>query len=748
MSEGRTTRLRVNGAHCASCVSRIEGSLKQLESVRRADVNLAERTVTVTGQVADAELLTAIEQAGYEASVLRGEDESPAAQNAALGRELSAHWRAAAVAIALGAGLMLYGLLGGSMSVTAQSRPWWMAVGALTLLVMCVAGRHFYRGAWRNFLHHNANMDTLIALGTGAAWLYSMVVVMAPALLPEAARHVYFEASAMILGLVNLGQGLELRAKGRAGDAIRRLMDLQPSTARVIRDGQEQDLPVDAVREGDELRLRPGERVPVDATVIGGNSRVDESMLTGEPLPVEKGVGDEVRAGTVNQSGALTVRAERVGAQTALAQIVELVRQAQSSKPPIGQLADRIAGVFVPSVLIIAVLAALAWINVGPPPQVAFALVAAVTVLIIACPCALGLATPMSVMVGIGKAAEAGILIRNGDALQRASAIDTVVLDKTGTLTEGKPRVTDVLVAGDASEPEILAAAAAVETHSEHPLAEAIVSEAAQRDLSPVATADFHAESGRGVRATEASGTEEGRALLLGNSAHMTSNAIDTSALHAGVRELEEAGKTVVYLARAGELLGAIAVADTLRKDSKAAVARLRGNGMRVILMSGDNARAVRAIGGAAGIDEVEGALMPTDKAARVRQLQEEGATVAMVGDGINDAPALAAADVGFAIGSGTDIAVQSADITLMRASVHGVADAIIVSRATLRNIHQNLFGAFVYNAAGIPIAAGALYAVTGMLLSPVIAGAAMALSSVTVVSNANRLRFMQLGNR
>ena len=746
MSSRPAIRLRVPDAHCGGCVTRIESALRAVDGVSRADMNLAERTVTIAGDADTDTLIDAVARAGYTATELPADDAGQRnAQDAELAEELRRRWRAAAVAIALGGGLMLWGVLGGSMQVDAGNRPAWVVVGLVTLAVMVYAGGHFYAGAWRSFRHHSATMDTLIALGTGAAWAYSMLVVLVPEVVPAAARHVYFEASAMILGLVSLGQGLEARARGRAGEAIRKLIDLQPRTARVIRDGAERDLPVEEVQRGDELRLRPGERVPVDARVIGGSSRVDESMLTGEPMPVAKGEGDAVRAGTVNQSGALTLRAERVGADTTLAQIVELVQQAQSSKPPIGRLVDRVAGVFVPGVLIIAVLAALAWMNFGPPPQVAFALVAAVTVLIIACPCALGLATPMSIMVGIGKAAEAGILIRNGEALQRAAAIDTVVLDKTGTLTAGTPGVADIACVQPASAREVLAAAVAVEAHSEHPLATAISARAREEGIAAAATRDFEAVTGRGVRATD---TDSGEQLLLGNGALLRDAAIDTATLATRAGELEEEGKTVVFVARGGRLLGLLAIADTLREDSREAVARLREEGVRVMLMSGDNARAAAAIGRAAGIDggDVQGELLPADKARRVRELQAGGAVVAMVGDGINDAPALAAADVGFAIGSGTDIAMESADVTLMRPSVHGVADAIVVSRATLRNIHQNLFGAFIYNAAGIPVAAGALYAVTGTLLSPVIAGAAMALSSLTVVSNANRLRLLHVG--
>ena len=612
-------------------------------------------------------------------------------------------------------------------------------MGLATLGVMAFSGRHFYVGAWRTLANHTANMDTLIALGTGTAWLYSMVVVCLPGYLPEVARHVYFEATAMIIGLVNLGLALELRARGKTSEAIRRLIGLQARTARVLRDGKELDIAIEQVLRGDLVRVRPGEKIPVDGQVSEGRSAVDESMLTGEPMPVEKAAGDEVVAGTLNKSGSIVFRATRVGRDTALARIIAMVRRAQNSKPPIGRLADVIAAYFVPTVMIIAVLSALAWLNFGPQPALAFAIVSATTVLIIACPCALGLATPMSVMVGVGKAAEAGVLIRNGEALQTASKLTAMILDKTGTVTEGAPRVTDVIATGELGEDEIMQLAAGLEAGSEHPLAVAILESAAQRGVSPGRVTGFNALAGRGVEAQL-----DGRRLLLGNDRLMAERGIDCSARADVARELAAKARTPMYFAVDGTLAAIIAVADPIKADSAAAIRRLRDNGLRVVMLTGDNQATARAVAGQVGITEFYAEVLPEDKAAKVAELQAQGELVGMTGDGINDAPALALANVGFAIGTGTDVAIESADITLMRGSLHGLADAIAVSRATLANIRQNLFGAFIYNIAGIPVAAGVLYPFFGVLLSPVIAGGAMAFSSLTVVSNANRLRLFR----
>jgi len=553
--------------------------------------------------------------------------------------------------------------------------------------------------------------------------------------LPDSARHVYFEASAMIIGLINLGQALELRAKGKTSQAIRRLLDLKAKTARVIRDGREEDLPIESVRRGDQIRVRPGEKLPVDGTVIEGESRVDESMLTGEPMPVSKGPGDAVSAGTLNTHGSLVYEATKVGSETALAQIIQLVKKAQGSKPSIGRLADRISAVFVPSVMLIAVASALIWYNFGPEPALVHMMVAATTVLIIACPCALGLATPMSVMVGVGKAAEYGVLIRQGEALQTAGKLDLVILDKTGTITEGRPQVTRV-VALDGDRDRLLSLAAGLEQGSEHPLAQAIVTHAQEQGVDLASVSGFQALNGKGVEADH-----EGQKLRLGNRRWLDDQGIELSELDAEAESIATEAGTPLFLALGGQALGVIGVADAIKPDSGAAIERLHQAGIKVMMVTGDLDATARAIAAQVGIDDYRAQVLPEAKAEVVTEMREKGYRVAMVGDGINDAPALAAADVGFAIGTGTDVAIESAGITLMRGSLHGVVDAIDISRATVRNIHQNLFGAFIYNTLGIPIAAGLLYPLWGLLMSPILAGAAMSLSSVTVVTNANRLR-------
>lgn len=734
--------LLIEGAGCASCVGKIETALQQVPGVERASMNFAQRTVSVSGEVSDQVLVEAVEAAGYGAKVASSEDsgdlisEKEKADEAYYKRLL----REMSVALGLGVPLMVYSLVVGEMTVTTTAeRVAWLVVGLLTLGVMLFAGRHFYIGAWKSFINHSANMDTLIALGTGTAWLYSMVVVLAPEAVPLMARHVYFEATAMIIGLINLGLALEIRARGRTSEAIKRLIGLQAKTARVERDGQEVDIPIEEVLEGDRVRVRPGEKIPVDGVVVEGHSTVDESMLTGEPMPVEKAEEDTVVGGTINKSGSVLFRATRVGKDTALARIISMVKQAQNSKPPIGRLADVISAYFVPAIMIIAVISALAWLNFGPEPAIAFAIVSATTVLIIACPCALGLATPMSVMVGVGKAAEAGVLIRNGEALQSASKITAMILDKTGTITEGAPQVTDILVVGERSESDVLALAASLEQGSEHPLAVSIVESAKQQGLELGKSEGFNAIAGHGVE-----GSVDGQALLFGNEKLMRDRDVPIDAQIGQAQAMAAKAQTPMYLAVDGRLAALIAVSDPIKQDSVAAIKRLQKDGIRVVMLTGDNRDTAKAVAEQVGIKEFFAEVLPEQKSDKVAELQQQGETVGMTGDGINDAPALALANVGFAIGTGTDVAIESADVTLMRGSLHGLADAIAVSRATLRNIRQNLFGAFIYNAAGVPVAAGLLYPFFGMLLSPVIAGAAMAFSSLTVVTNANRLRLFK----
>jgi Cu+-exporting ATPase len=734
--------LIIDGASCASCVAKIEKALRILKGVESAEMNFAQRTVLVMGNVPDSTLISAIEIAGYNAKIdtseseeqaLNEKDETDARYFKKLIRDMS-------IALLLGVPLMIYGLTIGEMTVNTNiERLGWFTVGLATLGVMIFSGKHFYIGAWNSFKNQSANMDTLIALGTGTAWLYSMVVVAVPALLPEMARHVYFEATAMIIGLINLGLALEVKARGKTSEAIKRLIGLQSKTARVIRDGKDIDIPIENVLLNDSVRVRPGEKISVDGLVTEGHTAVDESMLTGEPMPVEKAEGDKVVAGTINKSGSIVFKATRVGKDTALAQIISMVKRAQNSKPPIGRLADIIAAYFVPVIMIIAVLSALAWLNFGPAPSLAFAIVSATTVLIIACPCALGLATPMSVMVGIGKAAEAGVLIRNGEALQTASKITTMILDKTGTITEGAPKVTDVLLANKLTREEVLMLAASIEAVSEHPLAMAIVESAKEQGIEPQKVTDFASIAGQGVAAAL-----DNSALLFGNEKLMTERGINIAAFLDKAQAFAEEAKTPMYFAVNGELAAVIAVADPIKSDSINAIKRLHNNGIRIVMLTGDNRLTAKAIAEKVGISEYLAEVMPEDKVKKVAELQKEGEIVGMTGDGINDAPALAHANVGFAIGTGTDVAIESADITLMRGSLHGLVDAIAISQATLTNIKQNLFGAFIYNIAGVPIAAGVLYPFFGVLLSPVIAGAAMAFSSLTVVTNANRLRFFK----
>jgi Cu+-exporting ATPase len=605
---------------------------------------------------------------------------------------------------------------------------------------MIYSGRHFYVGAWKAFLSHNANMDTLIALGTGAAWLYSMIVTIIPHKFPPQAAHVYFEAAAIIIALIDLGQALEIKARGKTSLAIKRLLGLEAKTARVVRGTQEIDIPISDVIVGDIVRVRPGEKIPVDGVVTEGHSSVDESMLTGEPLPVAKNAGDKVVGATINKLGTFLFKADHVGKQTVLAQIVNLVKKAQGSKPPIARLADLVSSVFVPTVMILAIITGLIWFNFGPLPKITYILITTMTVLIIACPCALGLAAPISVMVSVGKAAEYGILIRNGAALQKSSQLTVIVLDKTGTITQGKPSVTAIETTKNLDPTILLQWAASIESGSEHPLAEAIVAAAKERKLDLLESKDFAAEAGKGV-----SGLIENKKVLFGNLKLMSENNISLENFLEKAKELANLGQTPMFLAVDNQIAGIIAVADPIKEDSKEAIARLHQLGLQIFMITGDNETTARAVAKQVGVDEVLAEVLPQDKSQKVAELQSEGEIVGMVGDGINDAPALAQADVGFAIGTGTDVAIESADVTLMRGSLHGVTDAIIISKKTLRNIKQNLFGAFIYNVIGIPIAAGILYPFTRMLLNPIIAGAAMAFSSVTVVSNANRLRSMKI---
>ena len=617
----------------------------------------------------------------------------------------------------------------------------------LSTPVVLWAGWSFFERGWRSLVTRNLNMFTLIALGTGAAYVYSLAATLAPGLLPAAFRGmdgaapVYFEAAAVITVLVLLGQVLELRARDQTGGALRALLNLAPRTARrLLADGSDEEVELDAVQVGDRLRVRPGEKVPVDGEVLEGRSHLDESMVTGESMPVLREAGSTVIGGTLNQTGALVMRADKVGRDTLLAHIVQMVAEAQRSRAPIQRLADRVAGWFVPAVVAAAVIAFAVWALVGPEPRLAYALLAAVSVLIIACPCALGLATPMSIMVGVGRGAQAGVLIKNAEALERFEAVDTLVVDKTGTLTEGKPAVTQIHLAAGWSEGDVLRLAGSLEAPSEHPLARAVVAAAKARNLALTEPANFDSPAGRGVV-----GTVEGRAMAMGARRFMDEQGVDAASLAEAAEAMAREGATAVFVAVDGRLAGVLGVADPIKATTPAAVAALRAAGVRVVMLTGDNRLTAEAIARRLGIDEVEAEVLPDQKAAVVRRLREAGRVVAMAGDGVNDAPALAAADVGVAMGTGTDVAIESAGVTLLRGDLTGLVAARRLSRAVMGNIRQNLIFAFVYNLAGVPVAAGLLYPSFGLLLSPSLAAAAMALSSVSVIGNALRLRAVKL---
>jgi Cu+-exporting ATPase len=642
--------------------------------------------------------------------------------------------------------LEMGGHLVGGHGWIEQSLSNWIQFVLATPVVLWAGWPFFVRG-WQSVQSRNLNMFTLIAMGTGVAWIYSVIATMMPGVFPSTFRGqggavaVYFEAAAVITVLVLLGQVLELRAREATSGAIKALLDLAPKTARRVRaDGTDEEVPISALQVADQLRVRPGEKVPVDGEITEGRSSLDESMVTGESMPVSKEVGAKVIAGTLNRSGGFVMRAEKVGSDTMLSQIVQMVAQAQRSRAPIQRLADQVAGWFVPAVIVVAIAAFSAWAAYGPEPRLAFGLVAAVSVLIIACPCALGLATPMSIMVGVGRGAHMGVLIKNAEALERMERIDTLVVDKTGTLTEGKPKVVAVVPANGYSEAEVLRLAASVERASEHPLADAIVNEAKDRAIQTTDVQDFDSPVGKG-----ALGSVEGKKVLLGNATFLRSRGVDVSAMESEAERQRGEGASVINMAVDGKLAGIMAIADTVKQSTPDALRALAVEGVRVIMLTGDNRTTARAVARRLGIADVEAEVLPDQKSAVVAKLQKEGRIVAMAGDGVNDAPALAAAEVGIAMGTGTDVAMESAGVTLLKGDLNGIVRARRLSRSTMSNIRQNLFFAFAYNAAGIPIAAGVLYPTFGLLLSPIVAAAAMALSSVSVVGNALRLRTVRI---
>ncbi len=621
----------------------------------------------------------------------------------------------------------------------------WIEFGLATPVVFW-AGGMFFRKGWRSIVNRSLNMFTLIAVGVGAAYLYSAVAILFPDWFPESFRQhgeigLYFEAAAVITVLVLLGQWLEARARGKTGEAIQALLGLAANEAHRLVDGVEEDVPVDAIQPGDLIRVKPGEKVPLDGVVVEGKSHIDESMITGEPVPVERGEGDPVIGATVNQTGAFTMRAEKVGSETLLSQIVHMVAEAQRSRAPIQKLADTVAGWFVPAVILIAVVTFVVWSIWGPAPAMAFAIVNAVSVLIIACPCALGLATPMSIMVGVGRAAQAGILIRNAEALERVEKVDVLITDKTGTLTAGQPSLTDIVAADGVDQDDLLATAASIETNSEHPLARAIVKAVRERNLELTETENFASHTGGGV-----SGMLEGRHIEIGKPLFITERVSDLSEeIRQKSDDLQRMAKTVVWVARDGQWIGLLGISDAIKETTPAAVESLHRRGIRLLMATGDNESTANAVGKELGIDEIHAGLSPEDKIALVKRLKAEGHVVAMAGDGINDAPALAEADVGIAMGTGTDVAIESAAVTLVKGDLNGIANAVEVGKRVMRNIRQNLFFAFAYNMLGVPVAAGVLYPFLGILLSPMIAGAAMSFSSVSVITNSLRLRRMNL---
>ena len=738
MSTPVVARIPVTGMTCAACQARVQKTLAKQPGVNDASVNLMMATATVTydpATVTPEALVAVIEDAGYGAE-LPQDDRSAFEEQEARDRETAEEFetlkRKAIVSGVIGAlAMAVMPFMHQMMWIT-----WVLLV--VTATIMATAGRHFYVRAWAALTHGGADMNTLVALGTGSAFLYSVIATVAPGffLARGVSADVYYEAVILIIAFILTGNAFEARAKRNTATALRALVQLQPKTARVLRNLVERDIPIEEVEPGDFVVVRPGERIPVDGIVHKGESAVDESMLTGESMPVAKKPGDTVIGGTINRTGAFRLKATTLGEQSMLARIVKLMRDAQGSRAPIQALADKISSVFVPVVVGIALVTFAAWAYFAQDAAYVRAFAAAVTVLIIACPCAMGLAVPTAVMVATGKGAELGVLIKGGEALQRAGDVRTIVLDKTGTVTEGKPTVTDLIVTEAGADVEILGQVAALERLSEHPLAEAIVTAAKARGATAGHAEGFASVTGKGV-----TGIVDGVALAVGNAAHMADYAIDVTPLAADAARLADAGRTPMFIASNGALVGLLAVADPIKEGSRAAIQRMHALGLEVVMLTGDTERTARAIAKEAGIERVVAGVLPDGKVAEVKRLQAEGKVVAMVGDGINDAPALAQADIGMAIGTGTDIAAEAADVVLMRGDLRAAGQAIELSRRTMATMKQNLFWAFIYNVIGIPVAAGVLYPAFGLLLTPVLASAAMAFSSVSVVTNSLRLR-------
>ena len=796
--------LAISNMTCASCVSRVEQAINEVEGVRQSSVNLVEKKARVVGGD-PLTVVSAVIDNGYEAALIEKTTNETFALAGVIGldpdqlrarllqqdpfctvkenngrlevttslhpadvvqlacdqvpgvkveelyvdpalarakearREIRRSWMRAIVAALTGFGIMA-GDMSGLFPQLADNQLFWFVLALLCLGVMIFSGGKYYVNAWKQARHGTSNMDTLVALGTSAAWLASLIIIIYPDFIPDRENHLYLDASVMILAFLQFGHALEIRAKRTTFEAISSLIGLRASTAQVLRNGDEVEIPVSLLRRGDTIRVRPGESIPIDGRVIAGSSSVNESMLTGEPLPLNKGPGDPITGGTMNTSGSFTFEVTNTGEETTLARIINMVKRAQISKPPIGRLADKVAAVFVPTVICIAILTFVVWLLLAPDPRLAYALTAAIAVLVIACPCALGLATPIAIMVGTSRAAELNILIRNSEGLQSAATLTHLVVDKTGTLTRGKPAVTEIRTVREIPDTELLQMAASLEAGSEHPLAQAVLQSAAEKGIQPQPLTGFKAVAGRGVQAEI-----EQRTCFLGNHHFMKDNGLSLPADLNKIAEINAGqGATPIWLADTTAVLGLLVLQDPVREDSAEAVKALQQQGITVVMCTGDNRATAEAVAREMGITEVHAEVLPEDKLNVVQALQSKGNKVGMVGDGVNDAPALARADTGFAIGSGTDVAIDNADITLAGDSLAHVAVAINISRATIRNIKQNLFGAFIYNAVGIPLAAGVFFPFTGWLLQPMFASAAMALSSVTVVTNANRLRFFK----
>ncbi len=742
-----TTHLLINGMTCASCVASVEKALLAVDGVTKAQINLAEQSALVVAtrrnEELNAQLITSVTLAGYQAEIIEDLDVQQQKQIEQQEALKAHHKKNAWHGMLIGAPLMLWGVLGGNMMIrNNQDQFAWAIIGVVCLWLLATAGRSFFTNAWQALTHKRATMDTLVALGTGAAWLFSMLVVLVPNWFPVSSRHVYFEASAMIVGLISLGHYIEAKAKAKTTQSLQALINLQPNEATVVTESGDNVISIKNITAGMMLRIKPGEKVPVDGTVVSGESYVDESMLTGEPIPCLKDQGQFVSAGTINQDGTLLIEANSVGISTMLSRIISMVREAQSSKPAIAKLADQISSIFVPVVVAIALVSAAIWYFVGPDPKASYMLVVATTVLIIACPCALGLATPLSVTVGVGKAAELGILIKDADVLQSASQINTVVFDKTGTLTQGKPTVQHVFATNNDSE-WLLSLAGSLERHSEHPLAKAIVHEATSRNLQFEEVDNFHNLRGKGVTAQL-----KGKKLSAVSLPMAQQQGWDLTQCETSIVECNSKAWTPIIVSLDEQVLGLIAISDPIKEDAAAAIQALKSIQITPVMLTGDNHHVASAIAKQLGIEQVISQVLPDEKAQHISDLQAQGKRVAMIGDGVNDAPALALADIGIAMGSGSDVAIESAQMTLLNSSPFAVVNAIELSKATVKNMKQNLFGAFVYNSLGIPVAAGVLYPAFGFLLSPVIAGAAMAMSSITVVSNANRLRLFKASSR